>query len=360
MGLGSLNDLPLAEARTVAAEARKLLALRQDPLEDRRHAAASASRSMTFKEAAEAYIADHEAAWGNAKHKTQWTNTLAAYAHPIIGSLPVSDINTSLVLKIIRPLWQTKTETASRVRQRIEAILGWATIHGYRTGDNPAAWGNHLEHALPAKATLVSIAHHPALPYAEIATFMGKLKQQTGMAPRALEFLILTGVRSGEALGARWEEIDLGQKLWVIPADRMKAGREHRVPLSDAALSIIEDTCKLRHADDGGFVFQGKRGRPLGSACLAMVLRRMGHTGITVHGFRSTLRDWAAEQTGFPHEVCEQVLAHAPRNAVVAAYQRGDLLEKRRQLMEAWASYCAAPAGDVIPMRKQRAPATVS
>jgi integrase len=357
MGLGSLGDLSLAQARRMAAEARSLLAMGHDPLQARRRAAASAARAMTFRQCAEAYIADHASSWRNAKHKAQWSSTLLTYAYPVIGNLPVASIDTALILKIVRPLWESKTETGSRVRGRIEAVLDWATAQHMRSGPNPAVWRGVLSAILPAKAKMAKVTHHAALPYAEIATFMDRLRRQEGIGAKALQFAILTAARTGEAIGARWEEIDTDKRLWSIPGSRMKAGREHRVPLSDEAMAIIEAMRKLRHADDGGFVFQGgKSSKPLSSMALLMTLRRMKRGDLTAHGFRSAFRDWAAETTPFPHEVCEQALSHAPESRVVAAYQRGDLLEKRRQLMVAWGAYCSRTTeGNVIPLLTQKA-----
>jgi integrase len=258
-------------------------------------------------------------------------------------------------MKAIEPIWAQKPETAGRVRGRIESVLDWATARGYRQGENPARWRGHLENLLPKKSKVRRVEHHAALPYAEIAAFMAELRQQEGVAARALEFAILTASRTGEVIDAKWNEIDLSERLWVIPAERMKAGKEHRVPVSDVALAILEDLQKVRQDD---FVFPGGRaGRPISNMAMTMTLRRMGRGELTVHGFRSSFRDWAAERTTFPAEVAEMVLAHAVGDKVEAAYRRGDLFQKRQQLSDAWAKFCeAAPAvGQVEPIRKAAA-----
>jgi integrase len=266
--------------------------------------------------------------------------------------LPIAEIDTGLVLRCIEPRWLTTTETMSRVRGRIEMVLGWATVRGYRTGDNQAQWRNHLDKVLPARAKVAKPGHHPALPYSRIAQFLADLRAQEGIAAQALEFAILTVARTGEVLGARWDEINPVEKVWTIPAGRMKGGRRHRVPLWDRALAVLDE---LPHEDDNGFVFIGARaGVGLSDAALFKVLRRMGRNEITVHGFRSTFRDWAAEKTNFPNHVVEMALAHAIEDKSEEAYRRGDLLAKRKALMQAWAQYCSKPpvAGDtVVPMR---------
>ena len=355
MGLGSLGDLTLAEARTMAAEARGRRAFGQDPLTARRQAIASSATVQTFRQCAEAYIKAHEASWRYARHKAHWVSSLERHVYPTVGELPVGSVDTGLVLKLLEPIWHKTPSAASLVRGRIEAILGWATIRRYRTGDNPARWANHLEHALPEVGKLRRVRHHPSLPYADMAAFMAELRKQRGMAPRAMEFLILTAARSGEARGAKWSEIDEAERLWIIPEERMKASRAHRVPLSNQALALLAEMKKLRHAGDGGFIFQGgKPGKPLSPMSLRALLGAMERKDITTHGMRSCFRDWCAEQTSHPNHVAEMALAHAIGNAVEAAYRRGDLLEKRRQLMQAWASYCATPTPEnVIPIRKQ-------
>lgn len=355
MGLGPAGDrnVTLAEARDKAADARKLVRDGIDPIEARKSAKLAAlaelAKAMTFKQCAEAYIKAHEAGWQNAKHAAQWTSTLTTYAFPVIGELPVSAVDTGLVMKVLEPIWTTKTETASRLRGRIESVLDWATVRHYRAGENPARWKGHLDHLLPAKAKVQKAGHHAALPYDQIGDFMVALRRQGGAGARALEFAILTAARTGEVTGATWDEIDLDKRLWTIPAERMKAGKEHRVPLSEPALAILRDMEKLRDSD---FVFPGgKAQRPLSNMALLTTLRRMKRTDVTAHGFRSTFRDWAAEQTNFAHEVAEMTLAHSVGDKVEAAYRRGDLFDKRRQLMDVWAGYCATRpiVGTVVP-----------
>ena len=353
MGLGSLDTYGLAEARERARDCRKLRDEGKDPIEERRVARVAekldAAKAMTFEACVAAYIAAHRAGWRNGKHRDQWSSTLATYVNPIIGALPVQAIDTTLVMKAIEPMWTATPETASRVRGRIEAILDWATSRGYRQGENPARWRGHLENLLPKKRKVHRVEHHAALPYTEIGAFMAELRQQEGVAPRALEFAILTACRTGEVIGARWDEFNLAERVWSIPAERMKSGKGHRVPLSDAAIAILEEMRAIRHSD---YVFPGARaGRPISTASMLMVLHRLGRGEYTVHGFRSSFRDWAAERTGFPAEVAEMALAHTVADAVERAYRRGDLFQKRRQLMDAWSRYCATPAsaGEVIP-----------
>ena len=305
---------------------------------------------MTFDQCADAYLAAHRAGWRNAKHAAQWSSTLATYVSPIFGNLPVQAIDVALVTKALEPIWTAKPETASRMRGRIESILDWAKVRGYRDGENPARWRGHLDHLLPARAKVSKVRHHAALPYDELAGFMGKLRAQGGTSARALEFAILTAARTGEVIGARWAEIDLPGKTWTIPAERMKAGREHRVPLSAAALAILETQAALTENE---FVFPGQQRAGLSDMALWMALRAMGRDDLTVHGFRSTFRDWAAERTNFPREVAEGALAHSLTDKVEAAYRRGDLFDKRRRLMTAWADHCgkAVAAGTVLPLR---------
>jgi integrase len=306
---------------------------------------------MTFNACATAYINAHKAGWRNLKHAEQWTNTLATYASPVFGALPVSAIDTGLVMKAIEPLWQTKTETATRLRGRIESILGWATVRGYRTGENPARWRGHLDKLLPKRSKVAKVKHHAALAYTQIPEFMRKLREREGVTAKALEFIILTAARVSEAVNARWDEIDGKAAVWTVPASRMKSGREHRVPLTKEAGAVLGALEQHRQSD---YVFPGwKVKKPLtGAACLEL-LKDMGHGDLTTHGFRSTFRDWAAEQTAFPREIAEAALAHTLRDKVEAAYQRGDLLERRRKLMEAWAAYCAKPEGQVIPIQNR-------
>jgi integrase len=305
---------------------------------------------MAFNQCRDAYIAAHRAGWRNAKHAAQWTSTLDAYVTPVFGQLPVGAIDTGLVMKALEPIWSAKTETASRVRGRIEAILDWAKVRGYRGGENPARWRGHLDSLLPARSKVRKVEHHAALPFTEIGAFMAQLREQSSTAARALEFTILTAARTGEVLGARWGEIDLDAAVWTVPPDRMKSAREHRVPLSPAALAVIKNM-KTRREND--YVFPGDRRDRLSGRAMDMLLRRMGRE-VTVHGFRSSFRDWAAERTNFPREVAEAALAHVVGDKVEAAYQRGDLFDKRRRLMTAWGDYCLKPqaSGTVTPLRK--------
>jgi integrase len=312
---------------------------------------------MTFKACTDAYITAHRAGWRSGKHAEAWTQSLGVYAFPVFAELPVGAIDVSAVMRVLEPIWATKPETAGRVRGRIESILDWATTRGHRTGENPARWRGHLETLLPKRSKIARVEHHPALPYAEIGAFMIELRQQASVAARALEFTILTAARTGQTIGARWAEINLAERLWIVPAERMKAGREHRVPLSDAAMVIIEQMAAVRASD---FVFPGARaGQSIGDSTILNTLRRMGRGDITPHGFRSTFRDWCAERTLFPAEVAEMALAHTVTNAVEAAYRRGDLFDKRRQLADAWATFCAAgvrtPGGDNVRALRRKA-----
>lgn len=358
MGLGSVHTISLAEAREEALTCRKLVREGIDPIEARKarrtEKQLEAARSITFRKCAEQYIADHEQSWKNPKHRAQWPSSLSNYAYPVFGNFPVSEIDLPLVLKVIKPIWHTKPETASRVRSRIETILGWATTHGYRQGDNPARWRGHLQNLLPPTKKVRRVEHHAALPYAEAPAFMEELRGMEGVSARALEFAVLTATRTSETLRARWSEIDLERKMWVIPAERMKASKEHRVPLSKRAVELLE---KLPREKKNDFVFIGaKSGWALSDMSLLMALRRMGRSDLTTHGFRSTFRDWAAEQTSYPNHVVEQALAHAIGNTVEKAYRRGDLLKKRERLMADWARFCSTPrlGGKVIPIRGAR------
>ncbi len=341
MGLGSSAIYSLAEARERAVACRKLVNEGIDPIEARREkrrdTALDSAKSITFKECAEAYIRAHAAGWRNPKHAAQWTATLANYAYPVFGELPVAAVDTALVMRVLEPIWTTKTETASRVRGRIESVLDWAKTRNHREGENPARWRGHLQNLLPKRSKVQKVQHFPALPYDEIGPFLSQVRGLGGVAPRALEFVILTACRTGEVIGARWIEINLNERIWTIPAERMKAGREHRAPLSDAALAVLEP---LRAAG-GDYVFPGsRRGKPLSNMAMLELLKRIKREDLTVHGFRSTFRDWAAERTNFPREVAEAVLAHTLENKVEAAYRRGDLFEKRRELMDEWAEWC--------------------
>jgi integrase len=335
LGLGPLHTITLAEARERARDCRKLLLEGRDPIAEKRARKAAAridaAKTITFADAAATYINSHHAAWKNEKNRTQWRNTLRDYAFPVIGKLPVAAIDTGLVLRVLQPIWTTKNETASRVRMRIERILSWATVHGYRSGDNPARWQNHLDHLLPPSTKVAPVKHHAALPYADVPAFIRDLHERDGLAGEALEFLILTAARTGEVLGAGWAEFDLKAKVWIVPAGRMKAAREHRVPLSDRAVEILKGQSR-----DGARVF------PLSNMAFLQLLKRMGRAGITAHGFRSSFRDWAAETHDASRDVAEMALAHAISDKTEAAYRRGDLFAKRRRLMDDWAAYCTS------------------
>ena len=343
MGLGALHTVSLADARQAAQRYRYLLHEGIDPIEDRHDRRATArneaARAMTFDACAETYIKAHEAGWRSTKHAAQWRSTLKTYANHVFGQLPVQSIDVGLVMKVLEPIWTEKTETASRLRGRIEAVLDWATARGYRQGDNPARWRGHLQNLLPRRAKVQPVKHHAALPYAEIGAFMLELRARDGIGAAALEFVILTATRTSETIGATWDEVDLTGAVWTIPAERIKARREHRVPLSRPAMAVVRRMNQGRHSN---YVFPGvKRQGPLSNMALAKVLERMGRTDLTVHGFRSTFRDWAAEQTNFAREVAEKSLAHAIGDKVEAAYRRGDLFGKRQRLMEEWAKHCA-------------------
>lgn len=364
MGLGSYPTISLKEARKRAGDARHLRAHGQDPLAvrdaEKRARLETAARAVTFKVIAEEYVKANRVQWKNAKHSAQWTATLKTYAYPIIGDSIVADIDADTVLKVLRQevkgtgkaatstLWEAKPETASRVRGRIEAVLDYAKVRRLREGDNPAAWRGNLKLALPARRKVRAVEHHPALPFKDIADFLAKLRAMDGMGARALEFAILTAARSGEVLGATWGEIDLDAKCWTIPADRMKAGREHRVPLSEGALAILS-ALQPDDAEAKGYIFPGaKPGKPLSNMAFLMLLRRMKRDDITAHGFRSTFRDWVSAETNFSSELAERALAHAVSDGTEAAYFRGDLLDRRRPLMDAWDAYCAGRQGQKV------------
>lgn len=350
MGLGPLRIVSLAEAREKAAHCRKLLQGKIDPIEardsKRGHEALEAAKAVTFAECAQAYIDSHRAGWKNAKHAAQWETTLKTYVYPVFEKMPVQGIDTTLVLKVLEPIWTTKAETASRVRGRIESVLDWARVRGYRTGDNPARWRGHLAELLPPRSKVQTVQHHPALPYAEMAEFIAELRKPRGVAALALEFLILTAARTGEVIGAKPGEFDHKEKIWTVPAERMKAKREHRVPLSPRAFKILEEVLT---GNGGSYVFPGARSKsPLSSMAMLALLERMGRPELTVHGFRSSFSDWAAERTNFPSEVREMALAHRIPDKAEAAYRRGDLFEKRRRLMTEWQRYCERKPGAVV------------
>ena len=349
LGLGGFPDVPLAQAKERARKARDEISAGIDPILQKRATAsalkASQAAETTFKQAAEAFIEAHGETWKNAKHRAQWTNTLVTYAYPVIGGLGVQHIGQEHVLKILEPIWKTKTETAVRLRGRLESVLDWATVRKYRTGDNPARWKGHLDKLLAAPGRIQKVEHHAALPIDSMPEFMGELRQRDGAAARALEFAILTAARSGEARGATWNEIDKKAKVWTIPAERMKAGKEHRVPLTPSAMKIIEAMPKV---EDSEFIFTAPRGGALSDMALTQVMRRMKIDAVP-HGFRSTFRDWAGERTHHPREVAEQALAHTLQDKVEAAYRRGDALDKRRVLMGDWETFISKPQGASKP-----------
>ena len=351
MGLGPAPDVSLRKARETASQARQLLRQGIDPIDARHQAHAAHRRVLSFRQCIGEFLAAHEAGWQNRKHRQQWSNTLATYVCPVMGELPVDIIGTDEVLRALQPIWQVKPETASRIRGRIERVLDWARAKGLREGENPARWRGHLDKLLPKATAIRSVRHHAALAWKDLPSFMETLRKQTSVASRALEFTILTAARSGEVREMRWSEVNQG--VWTLSADRMKGGREHRVPLSNRALAILDEMRGVG-SEPGQLVFPGMRvGKPLTDMSLSAVLRRMGRDDLTVHGFRSTFRDWAAEVTHFPREVCEEALAHALVSKVEAAYRRGDLFEKRKRLMKAWEEYCAwtADGAEVVPIR---------
>lgn len=347
VGLGAAagsGAISLAVAREKASALRSQVKSGIDPLAERQKSAAEALAAaqaaqiagITFKEVAEAYIAANEGSWRNDKHRQQWRNTLASYVYPVMGTLPVAYIDTAHVLKVLEPIWQDKPETASRIRGRIETVLDAAKARGYREGENPARWRGHIAQVLPARSRLTR-GHYKAMPYDAIPPFMAELRERQAIAALALEFVILTATRTSEVLGATWAEVDLDKAVWTIPAARMKAGKEHRVPLSLRALEILDAVKPLEKAS----LFPADKGGKLSTMAMLMLLRRM-KLDCTVHGFRSGFRDWAAECTGYAHEVCEMALAHVIGNKAEAAYRRGDLFDKRRRLMADWAAYCAS------------------
>ena len=370
MGLGSARTFSLEEARQRAKEARQKLTDKVDPLEARRAERAeqdlAAARELTFAEAAQQYFDQHETKWRNARHRAQFISSLRQYAFPLISNLSVRAIDTGLVLKVLEQkvaaarghpagtFWASRTTTAGRVRNRIEGVLDWATVRGYRSGDNPARWSGHLENVLPKRNRIARIEHHPALRYDHLPGFLAELRLREGSAARALEFAILTAARTGEVIGATWNEIDLQQAVWTVPANRIKGGIEHRVPLSEAALDLLR---ALPIEEGNPHLFVGPRSGGLSNAALNSVLQRMERSDITVHGFRSTFRDWAAEQTNYPREVAERALAHKLRDRTEAAYERTDHFNKRRRLMAEWAKFCTTAGSaraEVIALQEVR------
>ena len=369
-GLGAARGpdaVGLAEARSRRETLWTMHKGGLDPLAEKAAAKARAAaeaqdqraRAVTFKAAAEAYIAAKEAGWSNIKHKAQWRATLETYAYPHFGAMPVAEVGTPHILAALEAIWREKPETATRVRSRIELVLDYARVREWRTGENPARWRGHLAQLLPKRSKVAAVVHHAALPWGDVPAFMVTLAGQDGVAALALRFAILTASRTGEVIGATWGEIVLAGKTWIIPAERMKAKREHRVPLTGPALAILAEVVKLRAGDDVALpVFPGQGGtRGMSNMALLSVLRRMKRDDVTTHGFRSAFRDWASERTTYGPEVAEMALAHAVGNAVEAAYRRGDLFQKRRGLMDDWAMFCTTPAsakpGKVVSLRSR-------
>lgn len=359
IGLGAAgpDGISLSQARDARDALRLKVKAGIDPLEECQREAAEALAAaqaaqvagMTFKAVAETYIGANEGSWRNDKHRQQWKNTLATYVYPVIGELPVAEVGTAHVLQILEPIWKAKAETASRVRGRMETILDAAKARGYREGENPARWRGHIAQILPARSRLTR-GHHKAMPYEAIPVFVGALHKRGAVAALALEFTILTAARTGEVIGAKWDEVDLEKAIWTIPASRMKAGKEHRVPLSPRAVEILKSTLGLRKE----WLFPATKGEKMSGMAMTMLLRRMKFD-VTVHGFRSGFRDWSAECTGYAHEVAEMALAHTIESNVERAYRRGDLFDKRRRLMADWATYCAnggAVGAKVTPIRR--------
>jgi integrase len=353
MGLGSLSVVSLHEARECAAKHRQALRNGVDPLEqeraNRERAHLAAAKSITFREAAEGCIAAHRASWRNAQHAEQWSSSLATHVMPTLGHLSVASIDTTLVLQVIEPIWLTTTETASRIRGRIERILDWAKVRGYRSGENPARWKGHLDQLLPKKSKVAKIQNLAALPYSQIAELMAELQRHDAISAHALQFLILTAARSGEVRNAKWPEIDETARVWTIPPEKMKGGREHRVPLSARALAVLAHMRSVRRND---YVFPGHSRANLSHMAMIMLLRSMGHD-ITAHGFRASFKTWTSDKTSFSRELVESALAHINGDKTEDAYNRTDLLQKRARLMAAWADYCGRPQkqADVVQLR---------
>lgn len=385
MGLGGYPDVPLADAREAAREARRKIRAGIDPIDEARTARETLklaqANAVPFRRAAELYVQTHSPSWKNAKHAQQWTNSLEMHVHPMLGEVLARDIDTVKVLNVLEPIWRTKTETASRVRSRIEAVLSWSTTKGYRDGLNPARWKGHLENLLPSPAKIKGEQHHPALAIAAVGAFMAELRQQDGVGAKALEFAILTAARSGEARGATWQEIDFDDESWSIPAARMKTTNDHRVPLSEPAMNLLKGLLGPPDAHGNypkpvptALIFPAPRGGVLSDGTLNAVIKRMNEVKneddepcwidpkdgrpAVQHGFRSTFRDWVSERTSYPGEMGEIALAHTISSKVEAAYRRGDMLAKRRQMMDDWAAFCdmiEPVTGNVVPLRKTQA-----
>ncbi len=349
LGLGPAGEVPLAEARRMAREARAQVRQGVDPKAERDRERAAAATAPTFREVAKAFIARQRPGWSNERHAATWWRSLEAYAFPVMGDLPVDEIEVRHVLEVLRPIWTEKTETASRVRGRIERVLNAAAVLGHRPRENPAAWRNNLDAVLPSPATVRRVTHHRALPWRELPAFMSRLRQKPGSGARALEFAILTAARSGEVRGATWAEIDLEAATWTVPADRMKGRHEHRVPLSAAALELLRE---LPRFDGVELLFPSPiASRKLSDMTLLKVCRDLEVEAVP-HGFRSTFRDWAAEATAYPRELAEVALAHRVAGKTEAAYWRSDLFEKRRRLMEDWGAFCTSTRAKVVPIRR--------
>ena len=353
MGLGPYPDISLAEARAKASSHRKQVHDGIDPLDaketQRRAERIFLAKDRTFREVAEEFISRNQTSWRNAKHRQQWRNTLQAYVYPVLGDFPVAEIDTGLVVQVLDPIWTEKPETASRVRGRIETVLDAATVRGFRTGSEPGTMEGQSGSYSASAGKVRRVKHHAALPFDDMPEFLAEVRRRPGIAARALEFTILTAARTAEVLGACWREIDWAAKVWTIPGERMKAGREHRVPLTEEALRVLETVRPLAllrngEPDPAAPLFPGpRRALPLSNMTMLMLLRRMKRKDVTTHGFRSTFSDWAAERTAYPREVVEMALAHAIESKVEAAYRRGDLFAKRRGLMVDWAEFCSTP-----------------
>jgi len=356
MGLGSTSVVSLEEARDLAAEYRKMRRQGIDPLTAQQvtkaQATVKAAKAKSFAECADDYYKAHRAGWRHPQHAYQWQASIRMFADPVIGPLPVQAIDTALVLKVLQPIWNEKPETANRLRGRLENILDYAKVNGFRAGDNPARWRGHLDKLLPAPSKVRKLVHFKALPYPELPAFMATLRTHESIAAKALQFTILTSARTGEVLGARWSEMNLAENVWTVPPGRMKTQTQHRKPLTTGALAILEEM-QSHHSGDDGLVFPGRNHGRLMAASMLRILARMQRSGLTVHGFRSSFRDWAAERTGYPSPVVELQLAHQVGDKVQQAYLRGDALDKRRRLMADWARFCNTPAaaGTVIPLR---------
>jgi integrase len=355
-GLGPKSVFNAKQARARARAAQQELYSNIDPIaakrQQRTQQALEAARSITFADATQQYYDSHESKWSSLKHRQTFLNTLKQHAYPVIAKFPVADVDTAAVLRIVEPIWKEKHQTASRLRGRIEVILDWCAVRGYRRGDNPARWAGHLSEALPTGGEIGKVEHHAALPYADIPAFVAQLSQRQGIAPKALEFIILTAARTGEALGARWNEIDFDAKVWSVPPERMKTRKAHRVPLTGRMIELLKSL--PREGGDNGLVFIGtKVNTQIGKMILPKLVDAIRHN-VTIHGFRSSFRTWAAESTGFPREVIEAAMAHVTGTAVELSYQRSDVLDKRRQLMEQWSTFVASPvrSGTVTPIRK--------